>query len=420
VLRGQTSVVVGTRAAVYAPVARLGLVVVWDDGDDLHAEPRSPYPHVREVAALRVHQSGSALLIGGYTRSTQVAAMVERGFLESVSPDRAEVRRSAPRVRASSDAHSDRDPLAAAARLPSVAWRTARDGLSRGPVLVQVPRRGYLPAVVCARCRSRVRCAQCQGPVGVASAGGTPACQWCATVVAGFRCTECGHDQLRAAIVGARRTAEELGRAFPGVPVITSGGRDVLRQVDAEPSLVVATPGAEPLAPGGYAAALLLDTWALVGRADLRADEEALRRWVAAAALVRSSEAGGQVVVVADAAMRVVQALVRWDPVGFAGHELADRQALGLPPGRRFAVVSGVTAAVAELREVLELPEGTDTYGPVARPTGGDDSQATWMLAAPPQRAADLALALRRALGQLTVRKHRVPRVQVDPSDLTL
>jgi primosomal protein N' (replication factor Y) len=125
-------------------------------------------------------------------------------------------------------------------------------------------------------------------------------------------------------------------------------------------------------------------------------------------------------VVVADAAMRVVQALVRWDPVGFAGHELGDRQALGLPPGRRFAVVSGGTAAVAELREVVELPDGTDTYGPVARPTDRDEAQVTWMLAAPPQRASELALALRRALGQITVRKHRVPRVQVDPSDLTL
>ena len=54
------------------------------------------------------------------------------------------------------------------------------------------------------------------------------------------------------------------------------------------------------MADGGYAAALLLDGWALLGRPDLRAAEETLRRWLAAAALVRPAPAGGRVVVLAD------------------------------------------------------------------------------------------------------------------------
>ena len=85
------------------------------------------------------------------------------------------------------------------------------------------------------------------------------------------------------------------------MPVRTSGRDAVLAAVPAEPALVVATPGAEPVAEGGYAAALLLDGWALLDRADLRAGEEALRRWLAAAALVRPARDGGRVVVVADA-----------------------------------------------------------------------------------------------------------------------
>ena len=52
VRRGAVRVVAGTRAAMFAPVRDLGLVVIWDDGDDLHAEPRAPYPHAREVLAL--------------------------------------------------------------------------------------------------------------------------------------------------------------------------------------------------------------------------------------------------------------------------------------------------------------------------------------------------------------------------------
>ena len=63
VRRGLVQVVAGTRAAMFAPVAELGLVVLWDDGDDLHAEPRAPYPNAREVLALRAHRSGAAALI---------------------------------------------------------------------------------------------------------------------------------------------------------------------------------------------------------------------------------------------------------------------------------------------------------------------------------------------------------------------
>src|SRR4029453_1235234 len=90
--------------------------------------------------------------------------------------------------------------------------------------------------------------------------------------------------------------------AFPGTPVRTSGRDGVLAHVPPESALVVATPGAEPVAEGGYGAVLLLDTWALLTRADLRAGEEALRRWCAAAALARPGPQGGRVVVVADGA----------------------------------------------------------------------------------------------------------------------
>ncbi|MDT3400895.1 primosome assembly protein PriA, partial [Streptomyces sp. B1866] len=102
-----------------------------------------------------------------------------------------------------------------------------------------------------------------------------------------WRCAACGGARLRARVVGARRTAEELGRAFPAVPVRTSGRDHVLATVPDRPALVVSTPGAEPVAENGYAAALLLDGWALLGRPDLRAGEQALRRWLEAAALVR-------------------------------------------------------------------------------------------------------------------------------------
>jgi len=275
VRRGAQRVVAGTRAAMFAPVSDLGLVVLWDDGDDLHAEPRAPYPHAREVLALRAHRSGAAVLIGGFARTAESTSLVASGWARPIAADRPVVREHAPAVRAAGgDAELARDEAAQTARLPSLVLRTAREALDSGPVLVQVPRRGYVAALGCARCRDRARCAACGGPLALASVGAAPRCGWCGAADERWRCSRCGHSAVRALVTGAGRTAEELGRAFPGVPLITSGGAAMIPTVPGSPALVVATPGAEPRAGGGYAAALLLDGWMLLGRPSLRAAEE--------------------------------------------------------------------------------------------------------------------------------------------------
>ncbi len=415
--RGQVPVVAGTRAAMFAPVANLGLVAIWDDGDDLHAEPRAPYPHAREVLLTRAQLGGAAALVAGYARSVEGQLLVETGWAREIVADRSILRSRMPRVMPTGeDAQLARDPAAASARLPDLAFQAARAALrAETPVLVQVPRRGYLPAVACADCRAPARCPHCSGPLGLRSATASPTCRWCARIAVGHACRACGGRRLRAAVVGARRTAEELGRAFPGVPVRTSGRDEVLARVPAGPALVIATPGAEPVADGGYGAVLLLDTWALLTRADLRAAEEALRRWLAAAALARPASAGGRVVVVADGALAPVQALLRWDPAWFAGRELAERRDLRFPPAARMASVTGTAAAVADLLAAARLPEGAELLGPV--PAG--EGQERMLIRVSRSRAAALAAALHAAAGVRTARRAAQPvRVQIDPPDL--
>ena len=102
-LRGAAPIVAGTRAAMFAPVRDLGLVVLWDDGDDLHAEPRAPYPHAREVLALRAHRAGAAALIGGFARTAELAQLVTSGWARPLEPSRATLRKTAPRVRPALD-----------------------------------------------------------------------------------------------------------------------------------------------------------------------------------------------------------------------------------------------------------------------------------------------------------------------------
>jgi primosomal protein N' (replication factor Y) (superfamily II helicase) len=415
VRRGLVRAVVGTRAAAFAPVADLGLVAVWDDGDDLHAEPRAPYPDVRDVLVQRAHLTGAAALVGGLVRTAEGQLLCESRWARPLEAPREQVRAAAPRVDGISDDDLARDPLARAARLPATAFAAARAALAAGaPVLVQVPRRGYVPQLACARDGTPARCPVCAGPLAAASGTAVAACRWCGHLAADWRCPVCEGRALRALVVGSRRTAEELGKAFPGVPVRTSGRDEVLARVPAEPALVVATPGAEPVAEGGYGAVLLLDAWAALGRADLRAGEEALRRWAAAAALARPAGEGGHVLAVADRGLAPLQALTRWDPAGAAGRELAERTALSFPPATRMAAVDGAPAALADLLAVLELPAGAEVLGPVA---AGDGERLLLRVAR--RDGGALAVALKAAVAVRSARKAEAVRVELDPRSLT-
>ncbi|GAB3446997.1 hypothetical protein GCM10027570_18790 [Streptomonospora sediminis] len=427
VLRGRVRIVVGTRAAAFAPVHNIGLVVLWDDGDDVHADPHAPYPHARTVLSMRAHRARAGALIGGFTRTSEGTRLVESGWAHPLAADRATVRERAPRVQASGDdSELVRDEAARTARIPSVALRVAREAARSGPVLIQVPRRGYLASLACGSCRAPARCGSCQGPLAVQGAHAMPYCRWCGRIAGEWRCAACGAARMRAGVVGSRRTAEELGRAFPALTVRTSGREGVLTEVGARPALVVATPGAEPAASGGYAAAVLLDSWALLGRADLRAAEEALRRWCNAAALVRPATEGGQVVVVADAGVAAAQALVRWDPAGFAERELAERRELGFPPAVAMASVTGNPAHVRELLEQLALPDSAEVLGPVPVGAGGgsgfgggesdDPAAERALLRVPRSDTLALAASLKAAASARSARKDDHPaQIRMDP-----
>lgn len=145
VSRGAVRAVIGTRAAMFAPVADLGLVALWDDGDGSHSDPHAPQPHAREVLIQRAVSERAGFLLGGLSCTVEAAQLVETGWARPLAADREQVRAAAPMVRTVGDGDEARDAAARAARLPTMAWQVVREGLRRGPVLVQVPRRGYAP-----------------------------------------------------------------------------------------------------------------------------------------------------------------------------------------------------------------------------------------------------------------------------------
>ncbi|WP_200847015.1 primosomal protein N' [Microbacterium sp. 18062] len=409
-------IVVGNRSAVYAPAAHTGLVVIWDDGDPLLAEPLSPGVHARDAALVRQEAEGSALLLLGHTRTTDVERLVGIGWVHEVSA----ARRSTPRVvlTATSDAPAQ-------ARIPSSAFTAVREALTSGPVLVQVARPGYAPVVVCSACRHPARCVHCTGPLRVRSQGRPPECGWCGRGIAGWACANCAGTEMRLASSGSERTADELGRAFPNTRVILADGDHPLTRVDARPALVVATRGAEPMADGGYRAVLLLDGDRMLLAEDLRIAESCLRWWSNAAALA----APGSPVLLTGVAGQVARALATWTQAAYARTELAERAPLKMPPAVRVAVVEGarpsVDTALASLaRDVHELTADA-VVGPVAVP-GEDPPRARALVrfdygsgkaVAQTLRAAVIADAVQGRRGRGPGAPRNTLRVRVDVPD---
>ncbi|TFC57191.1 MULTISPECIES: primosomal protein N' [unclassified Cryobacterium] len=361
-LEGRPRIILGNRSAVYAPAHDLGLIVLWDDGDPLYGEQLSPYVHARDAALIRREAADCALVFIGHSRSVETERLVEIGWLRAVHP----TRDSHPRV-IPTTFQSEPDAQARAARIPSAAWLAAKEAVRNGPVLVQVASPGYAPMLACRSCGKAARCTQCQGPLALANANATPACRWCGHLAAGWHCSHCEATTLRVVTVGTGRTAEELGRAFPGSRVIVADGEHTVQTIGPEPALVIATRGAEPIPRNGYSAILLLDGERMLARESLRVGEDCLRWWANAAALA----APGASVMLAGVGGALAHALNTWQPGPYAAAELADRRQLRFPPAVRVASVTGTTAEVdTAIESLAELP-GLDVLGPVSHDPAG-------------------------------------------------
>ena len=421
ILRGATRVVLGSRSAAFAPVQDLALVICWDEADDLLEEPRAPYPHTRTVLQCRSAEERCALLFLAASESVTMRALTDAGYLARLDPVPAPVTAVRPRIVAMDQYLRDREGPSGRSRLPQEAMRVLRNGLQGGPVLVQVPRTGYAPAIACTFCGTRARCPECAAPLSQRGRNGPRHCTVFGRREDGYRCPECDRTHVRAMVIGSTRTAEELHRAFPDAPLKVAGGAHGPLEDEAVPEhgIVVATPGAEPAPPGRYSACLLLDADAMLGRAAFDADVEAVRRWRGAISLVRTAEEGGEVLVVGTSTLPAIRDLVAHRSALFLDRVLEDRRELDLPPFRRVAEVVGEREACRGFLETTELPDGTEVLGPVDLEGPDQAGRARAVLRIEPRRSRELAAALRSGVAARSARKDRGSlRVRLDPPDV--
>lgn len=361
-LSGRARILVGTRAACWWPVPKLGLVIVADDVAHTLREVRAPYSQAFDVLRLRAELEDAAFISYAPYNSEAGAQAVREGagLIEGTAPAKRSVM---PRVSAAEQWNSD-DSL----RIPAPAFTLARQGLAKGPVLFVVPRSGYIPQMACENCREVATCNECGGDLSIPHSGRGPHCTVCGSRTAHWRCRHCGYGRMRARRIGSHRTAEEIGRAFPGVGIILSGASSpdgVVAEVSDESRIVVSTPGAEPSVPGGYAAAIILDSRYLLG-AGLDAETLFVRRIARVITRVRPAREGGHVMLAGHADLDLVACLAQWDHGERARRSLEERAQLALPPASRWLAVSGELANVrtylgmlrAELRSKFAAGKG--------------------------------------------------------------
>lgn len=416
---GNVDVVCGTRSSVYAPLANLGLILVVDAGDDRMTDPQNPYMNALDLAIFRAEHEAVSVVSAGMTMSVAAMRWARAGNAPILSTSPQRRRSESATVEVPDQFDREREGAAGYSQIPPLVQRRVREAISDGPVLIHVPRRGWSSVIACSRCGAGAQCGVCHGPLR-AGARADLYCNWCSRPQVNWRCHECKGRAWKTVRLGSSRTAADLGRAFQGIAVRASDADHEIEGRVSGSTLVVATPGKEPLAEDGYAAAVVLDANAVVGRPELWAPEEAMRRWMNVLALVRPT---GRMLVVGVDDTRLAQALIRRDPVGYAALLLDEREALEFYPARCIVAVDGPSQAVDEVVAAVELPARCEYLG-TARLTGRGTPKAYGtqparaLLRAHWDGAQELIDVLRAQLVARSTRGASVVNVHVNPAQL--
>ena len=407
ILHSQSVIVVGVRSALFLPFKDLDQIILWDDNSESYSEQRAPYFHAREVAIIRSHIDKSHLIIAGYAPSLQVISYIEQKYLAVLKPNKQLLSAQKIKVLGLDERNGPID----SGRIPTSAWQTIKAGLKSGPVLVSVPIRGYVQSLSCNSCRNIALCS-CGGKLIKLSERNELVCNFCSRKELAWICQYCSGREIRFQSVGDLRIVEELGKAFPNQKILSSNADHRLLTIKAEPAIVISTPGAEPLAPSGYSAAVSLNSSLILNRASLDAEEQARRRWFELGTLLSP---GGVLIIDSELSNRNMQALLRWNSMDVAIRELEERRAVGLPPSTRVVEISGDSNTIKEL--VSDLPEELDVFP--AKSSLADSIHEVSMIIR--IKGANPALVIDEILGKirtLSAKGKRVPRVRVDPSSL--
>jgi primosomal protein N' (replication factor Y) len=442
---GCPRVVVGTRSAIFLPLAPLGLIVL-DEEHDSSWKQESPMPcyHAREVARLRCRLEGSQLLLGSATPSLESWLRVQPPAPEMTLltlPERIGAR-PLPAVRVV----DMRQELAEGHR--RLLSRPLLDRLANlreqgEQAVVLVPRRGYRSFLSCRSCGTVVQCPHCDVALTVHRSGNGEEwlrCHWCDHRQAPTRqCPQCGSSAFKPFGAGTQRVMERLEEELAELRVLrfdadSTRGRDGHRRVldrfrQGEADVLV---GTQMLAKGmdlpSVTLAAVLAADGLLHRPDLRAGEHCLQLLFQLAGRAGRGERAGEVLVQTYTPDHpVIRHLVDGRYAHFLAEEAALRRSAGLVPFSRACLLrlsgpsASTTATSATALAERLRPDGEAMgwvlIGPAPAPVARVAGRSRWQLLLHGPATSPLPLPPEEELRRLL---HRDVSLAIDPDPLQL
>jgi primosomal protein N' (replication factor Y) len=378
---GELRVAVGARSALFAPVERLGLVVVDEEHDASFKQEEGVRYHARDMALLRAHRAGAVVVLGSATPSLETMALARQGRLELLRLPARATQAALPAVAAIDLKRVGAGP-SGDRRLSLPLHRALEETLAAGEqAILFLNRRGFAPAVACDGCGIVLSCAQCSVALTYhRSGGGRVQCHYCDHRAAlPERCPECHRAALGLEGLGTEKLEETVARAFPHARVarldrdVAAGARSerVLARMRAGEIDVLV--GTQMVTKGHDLPRVTLvgvvNADAALGMPDFRAAERGFQLLVQVAGRAGRHDRPGRVLVqTRDPAHPAVRFALAHDVEGFVAGELADRRELGYPPFRRLALLRVDAADESTARRVAaELAAHARSAPEVAR-----------------------------------------------------
>ena len=231
VRRGEARVVIGARSAVFAPVERLGLIVVDEEHEPSYQTENAPSYDARDIAQSRAKREGAVMLLASATPSILSFAKATRGdYMLLEMPDRVGTS-VLPRVSLVDMREELR--LGNRSMFSSLLQERLEACLNSGQqAMIFLNRRGYAPGVLCRKCGYVVPCPQCDVKMTYHQQERVMRCHYC-----GHQrplpetCPACGSRFIKPFGIGTQKVEEELRLLFPGVEVVrldfdTTAGKD--------------------------------------------------------------------------------------------------------------------------------------------------------------------------------------------------
>jgi primosomal protein N' (replication factor Y) len=358
---GAASVVIGTRSAVFAPLAQPGLVVVDEEHDASYKQQDGFRYSARDLALVRAQRLGVPVVLGSATPSLESLHRARSGRSDLLTlPNRTAGARP-PRVQlVDLRAHAQTDGIAT-----PVVLAVQRHLDAGGQVLVYLNRRGYAPSLFCPGCGWVAPCPRCDARLTVHQRSGSLECHHCGTQRALAReCPECGA-AVKPVGQGTERIEETLARLFPKAPlaridrdaVRRKGAlEDALQRIQAgEVRLLV---GTQMLTKGHHfplvTLVVVLNADQGLFGTDFRAAERLAQTIVQVSGRAGRAERSGEVLIQTEyPAHPLLVQLVSGGYDAFAEAALIERERAQWPPYARVAVLRAEAAQQAAPHEFL-------------------------------------------------------------------